>query len=482
LLALQISYFAPSSNSFHLPKQLHKHLSAQTIVAISQVLFPLITYPVVTKVLGAGGLGAVQFVDSLAQIFILFASAGIPLYGLRKVATTEGAQRSLVVWELLLLQALFALPACLLMLLAGILSGVAYPLLALAVANIVTACFSVEWYFQGREQFTFLAWRSVTIRMLSALAIWVFVKSSSDLVIYYAILVGAVVLTSVLNSWTLMRQNRKPPTPLNWRQHLKAANIVFLVYVLASVYSLTDIVLLGWLSNENAVGFYSLGYKLVRMSALFIISWGLVFMPQMATHAKDAAILKERIRRSQQLVYFLSLPIGTFFFLLAPEIVSFLAHEGFTPSVAVIRILSAVPFFLGLSHLAGAQVFISLQKEATYLWWLLVAISVGLMMNLGLIPLLAELGAAIANLTTEAVLATGLIYSLAKKGLFKPQLRALCTTLFASALLWPFVVLFRSLDLSAFWVVVCSGTAFGVVYLLAQAKWFRFFLFQKEKG
>lgn len=478
-----IPYFAPSSNSLYLSRQLHKHLSAQAIVAISQILFPLITYPVITKALGAEGLGAVQFVDSLAQIIILLASAGIPLYGLRMVAAVQDkAQRSLLVWELLLLQLLFLLPACLVLFILGILSKVAYPLLFLALANIIAASFSSEWYFQGREQFSFLAWRSVLVRLAAATAIWVWVKTESDTVIYYAILVGAVVLTCLLNCFALIRQNGKPSVSLNWRQHLKAANLVFLVYVLASLYNLTDIVLLGWLSSDAAVGVYSLAYKLVRMSTLFIISLGVVFMPQMAARADEKMVLKKQIGYSQQLVYFLSLPIGFFFFMLAPEIVSFLANESFAPSVYIIRLLSVVPFLLGLSHLAGVQVLLALKKESVYLKWLFLAIGIGLVINLAAIPSLAERGAAFANLATELVLSMGLIFYLTKKDLLQPQLYVLLTTLFSCCVLLPLVLLFRSFEWGAVWVVLGSGFSFALIYLLLQAKLFRFYLFQKEKA
>lgn len=57
----------------------------RTILAL---VVPLITYPYVSRVLGAENLGKVNYVNSIVQYFVLFASLGISIYGIR-----EGAKK-----------------------------------------------------------------------------------------------------------------------------------------------------------------------------------------------------------------------------------------------------------------------------------------------------------------------------------------------------------------------------------------------------
>ena len=63
-----------------------KNFAYNILLAVSQVFFPLVTFPYVTRVLGPESLGIVSFVDSFAGYFILIAALGIPVYGVREIA------------------------------------------------------------------------------------------------------------------------------------------------------------------------------------------------------------------------------------------------------------------------------------------------------------------------------------------------------------------------------------------------------------
>ena len=64
-----------------------KSLTVNAILNIlrqcSNIIFPLITYPYITRVLGNENLGRYSFSDSVVQFFILFDSLGIPTYAIR---------------------------------------------------------------------------------------------------------------------------------------------------------------------------------------------------------------------------------------------------------------------------------------------------------------------------------------------------------------------------------------------------------------
>ena len=56
------------------------------INTVSGILFPLITFPYVSRVLLADGIGQVQFFDSIISYISLVTSLGIPLYAVRELA------------------------------------------------------------------------------------------------------------------------------------------------------------------------------------------------------------------------------------------------------------------------------------------------------------------------------------------------------------------------------------------------------------
>ena len=53
------------------------------------LIFPLITFPYVSRILGPENLGRVSFAQSIVGYFSLFASLGITSYGIREAAAVR---------------------------------------------------------------------------------------------------------------------------------------------------------------------------------------------------------------------------------------------------------------------------------------------------------------------------------------------------------------------------------------------------------
>jgi O-antigen/teichoic acid export membrane protein len=66
--------------------QTSKNIFYNVLLAISQVLFPLITFPYLARTLGPAHIGVINFAESFAKYFILLAALGIPIYGVREIA------------------------------------------------------------------------------------------------------------------------------------------------------------------------------------------------------------------------------------------------------------------------------------------------------------------------------------------------------------------------------------------------------------
>lgn len=57
-----------------------------SILTMSQFIFPLITFPYISRILLPVGTGKVSFATSIVSYFALFAQLGIPTYGIRACA------------------------------------------------------------------------------------------------------------------------------------------------------------------------------------------------------------------------------------------------------------------------------------------------------------------------------------------------------------------------------------------------------------
>jgi O-antigen/teichoic acid export membrane protein len=458
--------------------RLRNKLLAQALLALSQLAFPLVTYPVVTKALGAQGLGRVNFADSIVQTVLIIASLGIPLYGIREIAINKGVKekQAATYFELMLLQSVFILPALALIWIIGSISHVTPSLLWTGSIALVASCLGGEWFLQGREAFLWVAIRSFFIRAITAVLVFRLIKTPGDAPLYYMLLTASVVLTLLLNFFVIGNDLRRPQEKLHPWRHLKKINWVYACYVLASLYTVADSLILGWLCPENVVGYYSFGYKLVRLSAMLIPTLGVVFIPAIAFHhaASDKEKMQQQVNASQQLIFFLGMPLSVFFFVLAPELIDVFAHGKFQPSVAVIRILSLIPLLVSFSHLTGTQLLVSIKKEKIYMAFLAAGCLLNIVADLIFIPFFREQAAAFSNLATEAFVAIGTFIYLQKNGLLKLQGNHLFYCFCCALILYPITWLFRWLQWPSISVLIASGIITGTIYLLLTHKTWRF--------
>ena len=75
------------------------------ILSVSSIIFPLITYPYVTRILGPDGIGKVGMAQSVINYFTLAAQLGVPIYGIRECAKRRDDKEALsrLAYELLIL-------------------------------------------------------------------------------------------------------------------------------------------------------------------------------------------------------------------------------------------------------------------------------------------------------------------------------------------------------------------------------------------
>ena len=65
------------------------------LLTASSIIFPLITFPYVSRVLQAAGNGKVAFATAVLTYFTMFASLGIPTYGIRVCAQVRDDREKL---------------------------------------------------------------------------------------------------------------------------------------------------------------------------------------------------------------------------------------------------------------------------------------------------------------------------------------------------------------------------------------------------
>ncbi|RYY83130.1 MAG: hypothetical protein EOO15_21890, partial [Chitinophagaceae bacterium] len=357
---------------------LKKNLAFNLLLSLSQVLFPLLSIPWLSRVLDPEGLGQVQFIDGLTYYFIVLAEAGIVTHGIREVARCRGDAVALrqLISELL---SLHLLTTCLSALLYGIAVYLLYDrigdsrLLLWSLSFLLLNGFACEWYYWGLEDFRYITFRSLFVRALALVSIFLLVRQPEHYVRYYAIITCTAVVIHVWNVLRMAANTGLSFRNLQWRKHLRVTRITYGVSLLYSIPLLLDNVLLGILSGAAAVAFYAYALKIVRLLSAFITDAFLVLYPRTVALLQEAddQLVRRNLRLSGDALLLLAVPAGAGIWLVSDAFTALYFGPMFAPVAAHLRILSIYPILVTLALFLNKQVLMPRNQERWVLYGLL---------------------------------------------------------------------------------------------------------------
>ena len=129
----------------------------------SNFIVPLITVPYVSRVLLADGNGKINFATAIINYFVLFASLGMPLYGVRTCAVVREDKKKLsrTVKELFTISMVSTvLSLAVLLVLIGVVPKFQEyrGLLLVLSSNIWLQMLGMDWLYQALEEYSLQLW------------------------------------------------------------------------------------------------------------------------------------------------------------------------------------------------------------------------------------------------------------------------------------------------------------------------------------
>lgn len=185
-----------------------KNFGWNFVLMISGYLFPLLTYPYITRVLGAESLGIGNFVLSIIDYAVLFSTFGIASIGYRYIpqCNEDKEKRNHVFCSLVSLHLIMSV----VVLVVYILAVYTLPqlqehkyLYIVGATKVFLNVFLVEWLFEGMQDFRYITIRTIAMRMAYVIGIFIFIHTSDDYDRYVYITIGQVVINSILISAAL---------------------------------------------------------------------------------------------------------------------------------------------------------------------------------------------------------------------------------------------------------------------------------------
>lgn len=380
------------------------------VLTMSNFIFPLITFPYVSRILLPIGTGKVAFATSIVTYFSMFAQLGIPTYGIRVCAQVRDDKKKLsrTVQELLGIS-IWTTEAAYLLFFIGFWTVPrmrADKTLFLIVSTMIFFnSIGMEWLYKGLEEYSYITIRSIIVKIISVGAMFLLVKSKEDYVIYGGISIFASSASNVLNFMNAHKYvSLRPTGKYNFRQHMKPIMIFFAMSCATTIYTNLDTVMLGFIKTDEDVGYYNAAVKIKGILVSIITSLGTVLLPRASYYIEHnlKREFEEITKKAINFVCVAALPMMVYFILYAREGIYFLSGDTYGGSVLPMQILMPTLFFIGLTNIMGIQVMVPLGKEKWVLYSVTLGAIVDMLINAVLIPGMASSGAAIGTLIAEA--------------------------------------------------------------------------------
>ena len=401
----------------------------KSALTVSLYLMSFISFPYIARVFGVERLGLVNFVDNVVNYFLLFATMGINVLGVREIAAAKDSPTELnrVFSSLLGINILFTIATLIIyyIVIAVIPQLEPYKsLLYIGAAKIIATPFLAEWFFTGIENFRYITLRSVAIRACYIVSIFIFIRTPDHYKLYWWMSVAVVVINAIVNISYL----RKEEILFLWHEAINLrymrSNLTLGAYaIMTSIYLTFNVIYLGLVTNNTQVGFYTTAFKLYSVILGFFTAFANVMLPRMSAIVaqNETSRFRELIEKSFAAVATFSTPMILCTTTLAPQIIYALSGTGYQGAVLPMQIIMPAIALVGLSQVMTLQVLMPLKREGVLLAVSIVGATVSLTANILIVKRLESIGSAIVLLTAEVIVtAIYAIYTRKKFGIALP--------------------------------------------------------------
>ena len=442
----------------------------------TQMLFPLITFPYVCRVIEADGIGQINFFQSIISYISLFTCLGIPMYAIREIARdrSDVVQMNQTAMEILLLHSMltlvgYAIVAILCLTVPQI--QVNIPLFLILSLTIFFTAIGCEWFYKGIEDFKYITIRGLIIKTVSVVLLFIFVKSKTDLLYYGCYTVFGVLGGNIFNFFRLRKYIHRENiifSELHIKRHVKPVLKVFSFSVVTSIYLQLNTVLLGFLKNALAVGYFTAATKVMQMLLMMSSCLGSVMMPRashlIAENKEDE--FNRLIQKSYDFTLAIALPMTIGLIFCAPSLITALCGVKFEHSILPSQIIAPIILMVAISNVFGIQVLFPKGKINIVTFCCGIGAVADLILNLCLIPFFSYIGTSIAYLGAE-VATTVSMYFIGRKYIPIIYFKKSYLTYALGCIVMAFVLYGLSLlQLPAFTILLLQGCCGVLAYFI----------------
>lgn len=458
-----------------------KSLKINTILNIIKtcvnIIFPLITYPYVLRVLLPENVGKVNFAASYVSYFSLIATLGISTYAIRECSKARDNKEKMenTATQIFSINVCTTIAAYVLLVLSLIFFHKldAYRnLIIIQSSSILFATLGADWINTAMEDFVYITIRSVIFQLLSLILMFALVKTTDDYIKYAAITVISSSGANVANIF-YRRKFCKIRFSLNiqWKKHMRPILLLFVMILSQTIFNSADITMLGLFKGDYEVGLYSTAYKIVSIISQVVSSILFVLIPRLSYlfAGDDYEQINGLLRKVLNVFLSLGIPCFAGAFILADEIVLLIGGTSYAAAAQVLQILLLSFLFslVGGSFL-GNIVLLTSGKEKEYMIICCISTAANIVLNLFLIPAYGVYAAAATTAFSACLILIMLLLTVDKRIRIENKLKIFIPPIVGGAAIMIYCILVKYIIKSLVMRLIFCIAGSLVLYMLVE--------------
>jgi PST family polysaccharide transporter len=403
-----------------------KNILSLGVVQIANYVLPLISIPIIVRIIGPGNYGIINYYNSFVAYFILLINYGFDYSGTRYIAIEKDNifKRNQHFTKVLFAKSLLFLVSVVIFSISILFisksaneTKVAVYTFLIAISWVLTP----NWFYQGMQQLTKVALFNFLSKIIFTVLILAVIREKSGFIWQPLILsltqiaVSAISLVYAVRKFniSLAKVNLKLVLDLLWEDRL-----IFFSMLATNLYTDTNIVVLGIFESKVNVGYFTAAWKLIFVF-LVIISFPIsqAMFPYIAdTFSKNLEKGIEQIKRILPMIIYLAVSFSIALFLFAGILIRGFYGPDFSSTIIVFRILTIVPVLSFINTVLGLQTMVNLKMDRPYFIIIFSGGIFSVIFNIIIIHFYGYLGCAWSWIIAEIIIALILHLYLRSKG------------------------------------------------------------------
>lgn len=395
-------------------KSVARNAILNVIKQVCMIIFPMISFPYATRVLGVDNFGKFNFGLSVVSYISMIASLGVNNYAIREGSRIKDDLKKLniLVNEIFTLNIISTILAYFILFLLLIFWKRLDSYITLIIVQSLVVIFTtigVDWLNSIYEDYLYLTIRYIICQFISLVAMFLLVKGTQDYIIYAFVNASALILANFSNLFYVNRRYQIKLKILPFHhifRHLKPVLIMFGSTLATVIYINSDTLLLGIMKSNVELGYYSVSVKVYSLVKQVINAVMVVMIPGISYELSknNHGIIQKRLEVLQNFIFLVTIPIITGLFFLSPQIIELLAGKSYLPATSSLQIISISLLFAVFANYFVNVILIPYKREKYFLIGTAISATLNILLNCVLIPEWGINATAFTTVLSELVL------------------------------------------------------------------------------